>query len=341
MSSGEWHDDWAVRPCTFDDADTAVDMFNARSMHFYGENQTTAEDMIGWWKSPRFDLATDSQAVFDSQGRMIAWAHSGDPGEPYVAFGIGVIVHPEHADCDELWDRLFAWAVGLAKDRLPKAAPDLRVSVFENAMEADTARRGGAERAGFKIARVSNAMRIDLDHETPEPVWPTGVLVRSANVEDDLEAMCMATREAFRDHWGYVEEPLDQDLEGWRSWTASLGERLDPSLWFLACDGDEIAGLGLFSTRIGDDATRSYVESLSVRPGYRKRGIALALLRHGFKEVAGRDYKAVELDMDSENLTGALRLYERAGFRVIRRTLSYELVLREGKDLATRVLPVS
>jgi len=42
--------------------------------------------------------------------------------------------------------------------------------------------------------------------------------------------------------------------------------------------------------------------------------------------------------MDSENLTGALKLYERAGMRVVRRTLRYEHVLRDGDDLATRTL---
>ena len=150
--------------------------------------------------------------------------------------------------------------------------------------------------------------------------------------------MVVAGREAFRDHWGYVEEPLDQAIADWKEWIASLGERRDPSLWFVAHEGPEIAGLGLFSTQIAGDATRSYVESLSVRPAYRKQGIALALLHQGFGEVYRRGYEAVELDMDSENLTGALRLYEKAGMRVIRQMYSYEKELRPGRDLATRSL---
>lgn len=150
--------------------------------------------------------------------------------------------------------------------------------------------------------------------------------------------MVEADGEAFRDHWGFVEEPFEQRLEVWQSWIESLGDAHDPSLWFIAHDGDQIAGLGLFSTQIAGDKTRSYVDSLSVRPAYRKRGIAIALLRHGFGELHRRGYAAVELDMDSENLTGALRLYERAGMRVIRRTINYEKVLREGEDLVTRQL---
>jgi len=336
MSSLAWQEEWRVRPATLDDLDAAVEMFNARSLSFFGQSQTTVDDMRGWWTSPRFVPETDTRVVFDSSGRMVGWAHSGDPGEPYATIGLGVITHPDVAGCEELWDRLYAWAVERAKERLPLAAEGLRVTAFDSPLEADTARCAAARRAGFKVVRVGNRMRIDLDHEIPAPVWPEGIDVRPADLEQDIEAMCRANRESFRDHWGYVEEPFEQNLEGWRSWVEGLGDSLDPTLWFLACEGDEIAGLGLFSSQIGGDMGRSYVESLSVRPAFRKRGVALALLHHGFGEVARRGYEAVELDMDSENLTGALRLYERAGMRVIRRNLNYELVLREGTDVATR-----
>jgi hypothetical protein len=42
--------------------------------------------------------------------------------------------------------------------------------------------------------------------------------------------------------------------------------------------------------------------------------------------------------MDSENLTGALRVYERAGMRAAWQSVWYEKELRPGVDLATREL---
>lgn len=75
-----------------------------------------------------------------------------------------------------------------------------------------------------------------------------------------------------------------------------------------------------------------------MRPAWRKRGVALALLRHTFGEFRRRGYAAVELDMDSENLTGALRVYERAGMRATRQSVVFERELRPGRDLATREL---
>ena len=333
-----WGNQWVFRPASFDDIDLAVDMFNARSRAFYGENQSTADEMLGWWRSPRFELERDARVVLDGDGRMIGWVHVGNPGEPYVSIGCGAIVHPDVAGNEALWDRLYAWALEHARRLVPLAPAGTRVAASEGAMDIDEARRTAAERAGFERVRVENHMRIDLDVEIPSPMWPDGISVRTAAIDRDLPEMVVASREAFRDHWGFVDEPFEQALDGWRSWVSSLGDALDPTLWFVAHEGTEIAGLGLFSTRIADDASRSYVESLSVRPPYRKRGIALALLRHGFGELSRRGYAAVELDMDSENLTGALRLYERAGMRVVRRTLQYERVLRDGDDLATRAL---
>ena len=328
--------DWTVRSATLDDADRAVGMFNARSRVFYGVDQTTAEDMIGWWKGPRFELERDTRIVVDDEGRMIAWAHAGDPGEPYVVLPCGVIVHPDFADREGLWDDLYAWAVEHASRFVGQAPEGARVCAVESAMEMDQARRSAVERIGFEMVRVQNVMRIDLKEAPPAAAWPEGIAVRPAKVDVELEKLARSSREAFRDHWGHVEQPFEQDLEEWRSWIDSLGERRDPTLWFVAHDGDEIAGLGFFSTEVAGDTTRSYVETLSVRPAYRKRGVALALLHHGFGEVHRRGYAAVELDMDSENLTGALRLYERAGMRVIRKIISYEKTLREGEDLVKR-----
>jgi len=46
----------------------------------------------------------------------------------------------------------------------------------------------------------------------------------------------------------------------------------------------------------------------------------------------------VRLDADSQNLTGALRVCERARMRVVRQFVTYEKELRPGIDLTTREL---
>jgi ribosomal protein S18 acetylase RimI-like enzyme len=181
-------------------------------------------------------------------------------------------------------------------------------------------------------------MRIDLSAPTPAAVWPQGVSLRTVDVESDLRDLVALYLETWRDHWGFIERPFDRALADWREGIEGEGERFDPTLWFLAVEGDEIVGVSLCNSHIAGDSTRGYIQGLGVRPAWRKRGIALAMLHHTFAEFRRRGFAAVELDMDSQNLTGALRVYERAGMRPIRQSVTYEKELRPGIDLATREL---
>lgn len=66
---------------------------------------------------------------------------------------------------------------------------------------------------------------------------------------------------------------------------------------------------------------------LGVRPLWRRRGLAKALLRHSFRDFRDRGATRVGLGVDGENTTGAVRLYEHVGMRVVRRTDTYEKTL--------------
>ena len=66
------------------------------------------------------------------------------------------------------------------------------------------------------------------------------------------------------------------------------------------------------------------MRQLGVRPQWRRRGLGTALLVASFRLFWERGLKAVGLGVDGENTTGAVRLYERAGMRVVHRFDSYE-----------------
>lgn len=85
-------------------------------------------------------------------------------------------------------------------------------------------------------------------------------------------------------------------------------DRRGATLWFLAVEGEEIAGFVLG----GPDG---YVSDLGVRPAWRGRGLGSALLGHAFDAFAARGTPAAALHVDTANLTGALRVYRRAGMR--------------------------
>jgi len=99
-------------------------------------------------------------------------------------------------------------------------------------------------------------------------------------------------------------------------------------------DGDEIAGVAYCSPRFGGDPEIGIVETLGVRRPWRSQGIALALLHHAFGEFYRRGHKRVGLHVDTHNLSGATRLYKKAGMHVVQEFTFYEKELRPGEELA-------
>jgi ribosomal protein S18 acetylase RimI-like enzyme len=115
-------------------------------------------------------------------------------------------------------------------------------------------------------------------------------------------------------------------------------EEFDPTLLFLAMDGDEIAGVNICRPHAYNDREVGWVGTLGVRRPWRKQGIGLALLRHSFNEFYRRGYRKVGLGVDAQNLTGALHLYETAGMHVHRAFDQYEKELRPGTEFSVESL---
>jgi len=105
---------------------------------------------------------------------------------------------------------------------------------------------------------------------------------------------------------------------------ALYGPDFEPALWFLAVEGGEIAGVSLCRLPYPGRPSVGWVRTLGVRPPWRRRGLGLALLVRSFRELRGRGARTAGLGVWADNLTGAVRLYERAGMWVEERRDTYE-----------------
>ena len=170
---------------------------------------------------------------------------------------------------------------------------------------------------GYEPFRHSFRMQIAFDGVLPGPVWPEGLAVRTFVPGEDDEAVYEAQDTAFVDHFEHTRWPY----ENWRGW--AFGESFDSSLWFLAVDGDEIAGISLCRGEGGAGGELGWVNSLGVRPAWRRRGLGRALLLHSFAEFRARGKRGAGLGVDALNPTGAVSLYEGAGMHVARRYDQY------------------
>jgi ribosomal protein S18 acetylase RimI-like enzyme len=151
--------------------------------------------------------------------------------------------------------------------------------------------------------------------DIPEAPMPEGLVVRPTR-PDELRRVWDAEVDAFQDHLGAA--PPGEI--GYRQFLDDPYH--DPSLWRVSWDGDEVAGqVRAFINGPENEAVgrkRGYTESISVRPPYRRRGLARALLVRSLHAVKERGMEEAALGVLTENVHGAFRLYESVGFRVTR-----------------------
>jgi ribosomal protein S18 acetylase RimI-like enzyme len=166
-------------------------------------------------------------------------------------------------------------------------------------------------------------MQVELDGPPAAAEELPGILLRSFDPETDDESRVYdAHMESFADHWGFRRLPMEE----WRTYMFE-GPQTDPSLWKLAEEDGDLAGFSINSWHASGDPAFGHVNVLGVRSPWRRRGIGLALLGSSFAEFRSRGATRVDLGVDTENTTGAVGLYERAGMSVSRRDDTYERAL--------------
>jgi mycothiol synthase len=162
------------------------------------------------------------------------------------------------------------------------------------------------EARGYDVRRESLTMEIAFD-ELPQD-GDLGAFELRTYRDDDHDALIAALNDAFS------EDPFWQEVTPLRFRERFLGrEEFDPALWFLAWDGDELAGFALDYPEFGRESDLGHVNWLGVRKQWRRRGLAEALLRRSFRELYARGKHRTSLGVDAQNVTGALRVYERVG----------------------------
>ena len=68
----------------------------------------------------------------------------------------------------------------------------------------------------------------------------------------------------------------------------------------------------------------AFTESICVRRRWRKKGVASALIARCLHALRDAGYHEASLGVDADNISGALRIYEKMGYRVQQRYVRYE-----------------
>ena len=327
---------FTVRGATLDDVDASLELYNLWSNSVLGENEITEAELVrNEWVSPGFDPAEDIRLVYAPDNTLVGYVEAWTTAKPPVHPWLWARLHPDYSGLG-IGSWMLNWAENRCKKALDDLDPELRfaphVGIYNQAKESQKLFTD----FGYKCLRSSYEMLIEMDAPPPAPVWPESITIRAYR-DGDIEAIYRAHVDAFRDHFGFVEAPFDEGFDNFKHFMIEV-ENFDPSLWFLAMDGEEIAGICLCRPQAMESAEVGYVHVLGVRREWRKRGLGLAFLHHAFGEFYRRGKRKVSLGVDAENLTGALRLYEKAGMHIHMQFDTFEKEIRPGKEISVQSL---
>jgi mycothiol synthase len=295
-----------LRAPSLDDVPALTRFFDA--MRAAGDPQAlTAAEIRDPLTSKHTNVAENYRIALED-GRLVGWVSvwHPEPGAERVFFEPKA--HPRDR---AVYGTLLDWS----EKRARALAAGRPIRMHAGGPEENEILNGELRERGYELVRHFFTMEIDLADEPPQPAWPEGIAVRTLRPGDE-RAVYEADMEAFEDHWDFFTVPFEE----WREYFMGSSD-FDPELVFLAEDGDELAGFSLCWHERRPDTGR--ISVLGVRRPWRKRGLGTALLLHSFREFRRRGRAKVDLGVDGENLTGAVRLYERAGMHVVRRFDAY------------------
>jgi len=326
---------YTARGGTLEDYKIAFDLLNIHSQHMNGCDDLLDPELLRLdWLNDGFNPVTDLRFVFAPDGSPVAfvecWMNQEPPVHPWI-FGS---VHPNHWG-KGIGSHILTWAEDHSRLVLDKCAPELRVAPRSGAEAHNKHGLALFEGLGWKHIRSFYRMITDLDAQPEVPTLPDGITIRPYDAETELEAVYLTFVDTFKDHFGFIVPPFEKGLKDFKH---NLIEEpgYDPRLWFVAMDGPsgEMAGICICRPEDPEDSESGWVNELGVRREWRKRGLGYALLKHAFAAFYADGKKHAGLGVDASSLTGALRLYERAGMRVQRQFNQYEKEFRPGKELA-------
>ncbi len=318
--------DFEIRPMTRDDAQAVADLLVAAEAVDRTEEHYGLEDVVEELENQMIEVDRDWLVVEES-GTVVAHSRlmPRAPADGALSLAVDGVVHPGHRRRgigSELLPRMVARAHAYVAERGDHLRP-----IVTGAAPSDL---GDVERLfaanGLVPHRWSFLMLADL-HALPaatRPSLPEGYTLSTWEGLDDAEILAVHNR-------SFV------DLPGWTPWDAPMWETwvsgsraFRPALSLVA--RDEAGGVAAYVQTNEYDAVaeatglrEAYVVKVGATPERRRLGLASTLLAIALEKFREEGFARAGLDVDSENPTGALAIYERVGFVVQRRWTSYLL----------------
>ncbi|MEP6972948.1 MAG: GNAT family N-acetyltransferase [Actinomycetota bacterium] len=301
---------YATRAATRDDVAELGDIWR-RSDEALGVHPESVASFLGWvLQLPYVQHGRDTIVLKGNDGAAgfaIAMRDPASAGSAMHWFGV--------VDPAQQGRSLGAWLLTWADRLVGARADELPFNVRSMFPAPDDAARRLFTSRGYTHVRTSWDMHRDVTTSEPAGEPPDDVTIRAFRLGQDERTFWSVSEAAFADHFGFTPAPY----ESWEGeWYRS--EEWNPDrVLFAERDGEVIGELAWI-----DAAPDGYVASLGVLEAHRGRGIAKALLRRAFADIASAGLDSATLSVDTENATGAVELYRSVGMRPVRESFIFE-----------------
>lgn len=178
------------------------------------------------------------------------------------------------------------------------------------------------ENTGYQPVRYFIEMvRPNLEDITDFPL-PEGLEILPAT-EDQYRVIWDSIYEGDQEEWG-SSQPTEEAYQEWIK-----DPLFQPHLWQIAWDKQTGRPVGHVLTYIHDEENkqfnrkRGYTEGIGTSPAWRGRGVASALISRSLKAQKSAGMTESGLVVDSDNASGAIRLYEKCGFKIVKKDTIY------------------
>ena len=310
------------------DFNAALSVIQAAELADALPQRITADELRARLSTPHADArlnpADDCWVASVREAGAVAYADGWLIGEGTCrTYRVECFIHPDYrrrgigrALLTRQWQRARAIARRLSTPESP-----LSVTLEARAWEGQAGAITLLEGSRFERVRVYYQMQHDLATPLPSAAVPAGLRLEPWIDWRADDAVWRAYEEAFADHWGRTAEPFDRFMR-----RTQLGH-VQRAHSFIAWAGNVVVGASLndLVTDQGEPRTgnQGWIDTLFVRSAWRGRGLGRALLAASLARAQQLGYTSAALNVDAENLSGAVRLYEGVGYHVVARRFTY------------------
>jgi ribosomal protein S18 acetylase RimI-like enzyme len=318
---------WVPRPARLTDVDALYRLSTLLGDALGRPPVASLEDLRSDLAFPDLDAERDTLVIDDPASDvpfLYVIAYTDRPGRLFV----DPYVRPDLDDATIAVALDHALAFGTARAFTfgeQTAAPTMTLDAA--AMQGEQRMFDAFVRAGMQHARRYWRMRMALPPaaELQAPSLIPGLVTTRVDLDTDtdVERVHRLIDITFADHYAHVPIPIDAFTTELRHGSGYVRD----AAWIVTetGTGQDVAVMTCDDSRAEDDLW--WVDHLGVMASHRGRGIARSLLRTAMADAVARGRAHLGLDVDTDNVTPALALYESVGLRADAVIDSYELLL--------------